>query len=169
MFCLSGIMASTCYCSSTFLGMAIPTMEQNTFGLCQSLLVHIFLLLVAAHSKWLDVHITPSITAAKTIEKLRIMFANYGLPLKGLLIMEHPWIFDHSCLRMPYFTLLWHLTIHQAMASRNGLCKPSNVVSKLPKVALFKRLSKCIASRLILLLLGYHLLSCSWVVTWGHG
>ena len=31
---------------------------------------HMFLILVDAHSKWLDVHIMQSVTAAKTIEKL---------------------------------------------------------------------------------------------------
>ena len=43
---------------------------------------HMFLVLVDAHSKWLDVHMMQSITSSKTIEKLRITFANYGLPRK---------------------------------------------------------------------------------------
>ena len=43
---------------------------------------HMFLILVDAHSKWLDVHIMQSITATKTIEKLRIVFADHGLPQK---------------------------------------------------------------------------------------
>ena len=40
------------------------------------------LILVDAHSKWLDAHILQSITSAKTIEKLRIVFATHGLPRK---------------------------------------------------------------------------------------
>ena len=41
-----------------------------------------YLVLVDAHSKWMDVHPMQSITSAKTIEKLRIIFANHGLPHK---------------------------------------------------------------------------------------
>ena len=41
-----------------------------------------FLVLVNAHSKWMDVHLMQSITSAKTIEKLRIIFANHGIPRK---------------------------------------------------------------------------------------
>lgn len=41
-----------------------------------------FLVLIDAHSKWIDVHIMPSITAAHTIEKLRIVFSTHGLPRK---------------------------------------------------------------------------------------
>ena len=43
---------------------------------------HMFLVLVDAHSKWLDVHIMNSITSAKTIERLRMIFATHGLPQK---------------------------------------------------------------------------------------
>ena len=41
-----------------------------------------FLVTVDAHSKWLDVQIMSSITALKTIEKLRQVFATHGLPYK---------------------------------------------------------------------------------------
>ena len=43
---------------------------------------HMFLILVDAHSKWLDVHLMHSITSANTIEKLRMVFATHGLPRK---------------------------------------------------------------------------------------
>ena len=43
---------------------------------------HMFLVLVDAHSKWLDAHIMQSISSAKTIEKLRSVFATHGLPRK---------------------------------------------------------------------------------------
>ncbi len=46
---------------------------------------HYFLVIVDAHSKWLDVHIMASITSSKTIEKHRIIFANHGLPHKVVL------------------------------------------------------------------------------------
>ena len=41
-----------------------------------------FLILVDAHSKWLDVHVMQSITATKTIKKLQIVFANHSLQQK---------------------------------------------------------------------------------------
>ena len=43
---------------------------------------NMLLILVDAHSKWLDAHILKSITSAKTIEKLRMVFATHGLPRK---------------------------------------------------------------------------------------
>ena len=39
-----------------------------------------FLIVVDAHSKWPEVHIMSSTTAAKTIAVLRELFARYGLP-----------------------------------------------------------------------------------------
>jgi len=41
---------------------------------------HMYLLIVDAHSKWVDVHIIQSITSEKTIEKLRSVLATHGLP-----------------------------------------------------------------------------------------
>ena len=38
-----------------------------------------YLITVDAHSKWLDVQVRSSITTAKTIEKLRTLFAYHGL------------------------------------------------------------------------------------------
>ena len=35
-----------------------------------------------SYSKWVNVQIMSSITASKTIEKLRIIFANHGIPQK---------------------------------------------------------------------------------------
>ena len=39
-----------------------------------------FLVVVDAHSKWLEVEIVPAATSAHTIQKLRSMFATHGLP-----------------------------------------------------------------------------------------
>ena len=39
-----------------------------------------FLVLVDAHSKWLDVRVVPSATSENTIQKLRSIFATYGIP-----------------------------------------------------------------------------------------
>ena len=39
-----------------------------------------FLIIVGAHSKWVDVHVTNSSMASVTIQKLLITFATHGLP-----------------------------------------------------------------------------------------
>ena len=43
---------------------------------------HMFLVLVDAHSKWMDVVMMQSLTSKQTIEKLRNIFATHGLPKK---------------------------------------------------------------------------------------
>ena len=43
---------------------------------------HMFLVLVDAYSKWLDVQVMQSITTAKTIDKLNKIFSTHGLPQK---------------------------------------------------------------------------------------
>lgn len=40
----------------------------------------LFLIVIDAHSKWLDVHIVSSTSAECTINKLRSIFATHGLP-----------------------------------------------------------------------------------------
>ena len=41
---------------------------------------HMYLMVMDAYSKWMDVHIMKSTTSAATIEKLREIFATHGLP-----------------------------------------------------------------------------------------
>lgn len=41
-----------------------------------------FLVLVDAHSKWMDVILMSDITSAHTIEKLKVIFSTHGLPHK---------------------------------------------------------------------------------------
>ena len=43
---------------------------------------HMLLILVDAHSKWLNAHLMQSISSAKTIKKLHMVFATHGLPQK---------------------------------------------------------------------------------------
>ena len=43
---------------------------------------YMFLIFIDLHSKWIDVQLMQSISASKTIEKLRTVFATYGLPRK---------------------------------------------------------------------------------------
>ena len=62
--------------------MAHPTWSCIHLDYAGPFLGSMYLILVDAHSKWIDVHPMQSITAAKTIEKLQIIFANHGLPRK---------------------------------------------------------------------------------------
>ena len=39
-----------------------------------------FLIVVEAHSKWMEVELVPATTSAHTIQKLRAMFGTHGLP-----------------------------------------------------------------------------------------
>ncbi len=39
-----------------------------------------YLIVVDAHSKWLEVHLMPSTTSTATIDKLRQIFSTFGLP-----------------------------------------------------------------------------------------
>ena len=59
---------------------------------------HMYLVLVDSHSKWLDVQVMQSISSAKTIEKLRAIFATHGLP-KTIVSDNGPSATnsDHSC------------------------------------------------------------------------
>ena len=41
-----------------------------------------YLILVDAYSKWLTIELMQSITAEKTIQKLRTVFATHGIPYK---------------------------------------------------------------------------------------
>ena len=43
---------------------------------------YMFLVIKDAHSKWLDAHVMSTITSAKTIDVLRVVFATHGLPRK---------------------------------------------------------------------------------------
>ncbi len=41
---------------------------------------HVFLILIDAHSKWIEVHTLKTIASAATIQKLRVTFAQLGVP-----------------------------------------------------------------------------------------
>ena len=49
-----------------------------------------FLVVVDAHSKWLEVEMFPSASSSNTIAKLRTMFATHGLPIWWFQTMELP-------------------------------------------------------------------------------
>lgn len=54
-----------------------------------------FLVVVDAHSKWLEVEMVPSTLSMHTIAKLRATFAMYGLP--ELLVSHIASIYLHQC------------------------------------------------------------------------
>ncbi len=56
-----------------------------------------FLVLVDAHSKWLEVHAVSSVTSATTIEMLRTIFATHGLP--DILVTDNGSVFTSQELR----------------------------------------------------------------------
>ena len=52
----------------------------------------LFLIVIDAYSKWIEVYPTSSTSATATIEKLRQAFANYGLPemLSQIMVRDLP-------------------------------------------------------------------------------
>jgi len=116
--------------------------------------------------KWSDILITQSITAAKTIEKLQIMFANSQ---KGVTDNGTSLNFNCSCLRMAYSSHYYGtLPSIKQWPPGMGCANLQMWFQSYPRWPIQERLSKCTASCPILLL-GYHLLSCSGVITWGRG
>ena len=74
--------------SPASLGVAATTMGTGTRRLRWTILRQMFLLVVDAHSKWLEVAIVNSATSNNTIDNLKMMFATHGLPEVIVLIME---------------------------------------------------------------------------------
>ena len=60
--------------------MAHTAVEQTSFRFASLYLGRMFLVLVDAHSKWLDVQVMDTITSEKTIARLCLIFATHGLP-----------------------------------------------------------------------------------------
>ena len=64
------------------LGVAYSALESTALRFCRTINGTHVLILVDAHSKWIEALIMQSITSAKTIEKIRIKFSTHGLPRK---------------------------------------------------------------------------------------
>ena len=58
------------------------------------LMGHVFLLLVNAHTKWMDIHTVSSAISQSTIEKMRNTFATLGLP--EMLVTDNSSVFMSS-------------------------------------------------------------------------
>ena len=57
-----------------------PSMVRLHLDYAGPFLGHMFLLLVDAHSKWVELFLMSSATSKATVEKLRTVFAQFGLP-----------------------------------------------------------------------------------------
>ncbi|CAB3984850.1 PREDICTED: uncharacterized protein K02A2.6-like [Paramuricea clavata] len=64
----------------TPLGMAQSSMARIDINYASPFMGKMFLLIIDAHSKWLDVHYVNTATTETTITKLRVTFATHGIP-----------------------------------------------------------------------------------------
>ena len=90
---------------------------------------HMFLVVVNAHSKWLDVHIMQSITAEKTIEKLQYIFDTHGLPKQIVITMVHHLLVRNLNNLSPGMTSYTHSLLHTILPQmdwQRGQSKHSN-------------------------------------------
>lgn len=81
-----------------------------------------YLVLVDAHSKWMDVVMMKNITTAQTIEKLRIIFATHGLPQK-IVTDNGPSFTSHQFKEFMDKNGILHITSAPYHPSTNGLAE----------------------------------------------
>ena len=79
----------------------------------------IYLILIDAHSKWMEVHIVPSTSAENTIAKLRDIFATHGVPVSdngsGFTSAEFTQFMDHNGIK--------HTLVSPYHPASNGLAE----------------------------------------------
>ena len=83
---------------------------------------HMYLVLMDAHSKWLDVIIMKNITTTTTIEQLRIIFATHGLPQK-VVTDNGPTFTSHLFRDFMVSNGILHITSAPYHPSTNGLAE----------------------------------------------
>ena len=82
----------------------------------------VFLVIVDAHSKWLDVHMMSNTTSMATIEKLRSIFSIFGLP--RVLVSDNAMVFTSTEFkRFSDENGIKHLTVAPYHPSCNGLAE----------------------------------------------
>jgi hypothetical protein len=81
-----------------------------------------FLVLVDAHSKWMDVVIMKNITTTTTIEKLRTIFATHGIPRK-IVTDNGPSFTSHQFKEFMSQNGILHITSAPYHPSTNGLAE----------------------------------------------
>ena len=80
------------------------------------------LILVDAHSKWMDIHITSSATSAVTIEKMRSSFATLGLP--EIMVTDNgPAFTSMEFAQFMQRNRIWHVTTAPYHPASNGLAE----------------------------------------------
>ena len=95
----------------------------------------VFLIVVDSHSKWLEVESMHSITSEATIEKLREMFARYGIPQQ--LVSDNG----------PQFTSQEFSNFAKANGIKHTLVAPYHPRSNGQADVLFKHLSNFLKER----------------------
>ena len=80
------------------------------------------LIVVDSYSKWLEVHTRPSITSARTIEKLRPIFATHGLP-KTTVSDNGPSLVSSEFKKFLQLNGIRHITSAPYHPSTNGLAE----------------------------------------------
>ena len=99
-----------------------------------------------AYSKWIVVELMPSITSAKTIEKLRMIFATHGLPHK--LVTDNGATFTSSeFLQFTEKNGIKHVTSEPYHPSANGLAERAvqtfkRAIERMHNLPIQDRLSK---------------------------
>ena len=111
---------------------------------------HMFLILIDAHSKWLEVHMTNSSTSSVTIEKMRSSFATLDLP-EQLVIDNGPSFTSEEFALFLQMNGIKHITTAPYHPGSNGLAERAvqTLKSGLKKIAegsLANRLSRFLLS-----------------------
>ena len=118
-----GDLESTSYCGNASLGMTSQTMGSYPHWLYAGpFLGKMILIVVNAHSKWMEVEIVPAPTSAHTVEKVRAMFTTHGLP--ELLVSDNGTAFTSAEFQeFLSFNGVRHLTSAPYHLSSNGLAE----------------------------------------------
>lgn len=83
---------------------------------------HMFLIIVDAHSKWMEVHITSSTSSQVTIDKLRSTFAQFGIP--DILVSDNATTFTSEEFReITHMNGITHKTSAPYHPASNGLAE----------------------------------------------
>ena len=109
------------------------------------------LIMVDAHSKWIEVHVVGAATSAATIEKMRISFAAFGVP--DMLVSDNGSVFTSQ--EMAHFMEkngIQHVTIAPYHPSSNGLAERA---VQTVKAGLRKQTAGSLETRLSRFLLAY--------------
>ena len=111
---------------------------------------HRFLVVVDAHSKWLEVIPMTSTTTAATVEKLRVLFAQFGIP--EVLVSDNGTNFvSKGFAEFTQYNGIKHVTSAPAHPSSNGLAEHAvrtfnNGLSRMREGSIIVKLSRFLFS-----------------------